>query len=67
MRLRTRVFFSLLFFFFLALPAFARNYRVSDFQSTITVDNKGAVFDCIHDNPLAVVHCPLELVKEVIG
>ncbi len=42
MRLRTRVFLALLFIL-LALPAFARNWRISDFQSTIAVDQTGGI------------------------
>ena len=42
MRLRTRVFLAL-FFVLLAVPAFARNWRISDFQSTIAVDDHGGI------------------------
>jgi len=42
MRLRTRVFLALVFIL-LALPAFARNWRIADFQSTISVDHTGGV------------------------
>ncbi len=42
MRFRTRAFLAL-FFIILALPAFARNWRISDFQSTIAVDNTGGI------------------------
>jgi len=44
MRLRTRVFTAFLFVLLLTLPAFARNWRIADFHSTITVDQTGGAF-----------------------
>lgn len=44
MRLRTRVLSALFLVVLFTLPAFARNWRISDFHSTITVDKTGGIF-----------------------
>jgi len=43
MRLRTRVFLALLLLILFVLPAFARDYRISDFNANISVDETGGV------------------------
>lgn len=44
MRLRTRVFTAFVLVILLGFPAFARNYRIADFHSTISVDQTGGAF-----------------------